>query len=179
MLKSIPAITAILAILVMVYGYWHVSAFGWLYISVRDVSDQKQKHQLIKDAKIMLLGSDGNVLAEGKSDSRHGVIYLNHPEVGFCIEEEARATFTKDDRQDWYDCYEKQAKWVVEWARKVKYIELEFDKCYLKRVPVLVSESKDDWWLWWVPHPHIGGKPSTYFNIDLSVDRATCKVETL
>ena len=179
MFKKIAAIAATLTILLMAYGFWRVSTYGWLYLSIQDVSGQEKKYQLIKDAKIMLLDSNGNVLAEGKSDSRHGVVYLYHSEAGFCVEEESRASFSKDDRQDWYNCYEKQAKWVVEWVRKVKYVDLEFDNCHLKRVPVSVSESKNDWWLWWVPHPHIGGKPSTYFNIDIFVDRVNCKVETL
>ena len=123
----------------------------------------------------MLMDSGGNVLAEGKSDSRHGVVYLSHPEVGFCVEEESRAFISKENRKKWYDCYEKQSKWLMGWVKSVKYMELAFDKCHLKKIPVSVSESKGDWWLWWVPHPHIGGKPSTYFNIGISVDGANCR----
>lgn len=117
------------------YGYWRVSTFGWLYLSLHDVSVQEGKYQLIKDAKIMLLDSDGNVLAKGKSDSRHGVTYLSHPEVGFCVEEESRAPFSEVVRQKLYDCYEKQAKWVVEWARNIKYVDLKCDICHWKKNP--------------------------------------------
>ncbi len=179
MLKKILALTAVLMIFIMGYGYWRVSNYGWLYLSLRDVSGQERKYQLIKNAKIILLDSDGNVLAEGKSDSRHGVVYMSHPEVGFCVEEESRVPFSKEDRQNWYDCYENQAKWVVEWVRSVKYMDIEFDKCLLKKIPVSVSESRNDWWLWWVPHPHIGGKPSTYFSINVQVDSANCEVKSL
>ena len=179
MFKKTLVLTALIIISIMGYGYWHVSAYGWLNLSLRDISGQERQYRLIKNAKIMFLGSEGNILAEGKSDNRIGVVYLSHPEVGFCVEEESRAPFSKDDRQNWYDCYEKQAKWVVQWIRDVKYIDLEFDTCQLKKIPVTVTESKNDWWLWWVPHPHIGGKPSTYFSINIQVDRENCKVETL
>lgn len=179
MIKKTITLAAILLCSIMGYGYWHVLNYGWLHISLRDISDQGREYKLIKNAEINLLDSDGNVLAEGKSDSRIGVVYLSHPEVGSCVEEESKAPFSMDDRQDWYACYEKQAKWIVEWARDVKYMDIKFDECFLKRVPVSVSESKDDWWLWWVPLPHIGGKPSTYFNMNVQIDSANCKVKSL
>ncbi len=179
MRNKLVALLILLFGLLLGYGYWHVSTYGWLYISLYDISGKNRKFTQIKDAKILLLNSDGDVLAEGKSDSRHGVVYLSHPEVGFCIEEESQAPFFKEDRQKWYDCYEKQSKWFVEWVRSVKYMDLEFNKCLLKKIPVSISESKDDWWLWWIPHPHIGGKPITYFNINIQVDGANCKVLNL
>jgi hypothetical protein len=174
MLGKILALIVLFFILIFGYGYWHVSSYGWLYISLYDMAEKDRKYEQIKKAKILLLDYNGNVLARGKSDSRNGVVYLSHPEVGFCVEEESKAPFSKKDRQNWYDCYEKQAKWCIDWARNVKYIDLAFDKCIMKRIPVTVSESKDDWWLWWVPHPHIGGKPSTYFSINIQVDSSNC-----
>jgi hypothetical protein len=175
MRRKILVLTAFLLVLIPGYGYWRASTYGWLYISLYDISNNDRKYTQIKDAKILFLNSQGNILAEGKSDSRHGVVYFSHPEVGFCVEEEARAPFSREDRQKWYDCYEKQSKWFIEWARSVYYMDLEFDNCRLKNIPVSVSESKDDWWLWWIPHPHIGGKPHTYFSINTQVDSTDCK----
>jgi len=174
MRNKILVLMTLLFILILGYGYWHVSTFGWLYISLYDISDTNRKYQLIRDAKIVILDSNGNMLAEGKSDSRHGVVYLSHPEVGYCVEEESLASFSKDNRQNWYDCHEKQSKWIVKWVRNIKYMDLEFDQCFLKKIPVSVSESKGDWWLWWIPHPHIGGKPFSYFSINIQVDGAKC-----
>lgn len=175
MRSKILLLITLLLILILSYGYWHVSTYGWLNISLYDISDKNRKYQQIRSAEILLLDSGGNVLAEGKSDSRHGVVHLSHPEVGFCVEAESQAPFSKDARQNWYDCYEKQSKWLIKWVRSVKYMDLEFDECFLKKIPVSVSESKNDWWLWWVPHPHIGGKPSTYFSINIQVDGINCK----
>ena len=177
MLKKIFALIALSVIVVLGYGYWRVSTYGWLHVSLRDVSGSERGYTLIKDAEITLHDFNGNVLAKGKSDNKHGVVYLAHPEVGFCVEEESRAPFSKDDRQSWYDCYEKQATWVVEWARNAQFMDIAFDQCDLQKIPVSVSEFKDDWWLWWVPHPRIGGQPSTYFSINVQVDSANCSVE--
>jgi hypothetical protein len=179
MFKKILFVITILICFIMGYGYWHVSTYGWLHISIRDTSGQEQKYKLIKNAEIVLRDLNGNVLAEGKSDNQIGVVYLFHPEFGSCVEVEKQAPFSKEARQEWYVCYEKKAKWIVKWARNVKFMNIKFDNCFLKKIPVSVSESKDDWWLWWIPLPHIGGKPSSYFNINVHVDGANCKVKPL
>jgi len=173
MMKKIISLFLTIIILLLAYGYWHVSTHGWLHLSIRDVSEKQ--YNLVKDVRIALRDSEGMLLAEGRSDSKYGVVYLNHPETGYCVEEEARAVFSSDARQAWYDCYEKQATWVVKWIRNVTSVDIEFDGCRLTRVPVSLAESKDDWWLWWVPLPHIGGKPSTYFSIDVPVNRLECQ----
>ena len=170
------AVTAVV-IAVLAYGFWHVSTYGWLSVSLWDVTGGG--YESIKDARLIFRDSGGSVLAEGRSDPVHGVVYLNHPEVGFCAEEESRAPYSKDDRERWYACYENQAKWIVGWAGKIKYVDLEFDGCSLKRIPVSVVESKESWWVWWVPLPHGGGKPITNFYINIRVDRANCAVKNL
>jgi len=144
--------------------------------SVRLISGEKRMYQLIRSAKIQFLDNDGVTLAEGKSDNRHGTVYVYHPEVGYCVEEESKTPYSSKDRHMWYDCYDKQSKWIINWIRNVKYVDVEFETCVLKKIPVSVSESKGDWWLWWVPHPHIGGKPSTYFRITIEIDKDKCTV---
>ncbi len=42
-------------------------------------------------------------------------------------------------------------------------------------MPVLLEEFKDDWWLWWIPLPHIGGSPYTYFKLTLWIDSGNCR----
>ena len=159
------------------YGYWLVSTYGWLYIDLRDVSPGlEQKYELIKNAKITLFDSDGRTLALGQSENDFGTIYLSHPEVGYCVEEEKNAPFSLESRQDWYDCYEKQSKWVVTWVRNVSHLSIQLGECFINQVPVSVKEYRDDWWLWWVPLPHIGGPTSTYFSINLDIDRINCRV---
>lgn len=168
---------AIIIIAVLVYGFWHVSTYGWLVVSLRDVA--AGKYEPVKNAELIFLDSDANKLAEGRSFSLYGVVYLNHPEVGFCVEEEGRGSYSGDDRENWYVCYEKQAQWIISWVKKAKYVDLAFDSCSLQRIPVSVVESKGDWWLWWVPLPHLAGKAVTNFYINIRVDRDKCAVEML
>ena len=42
------------------------------------------------------------------------------------------------------------------------------------RLPVTSHKSNGDWWLWWVPLPHIGGKPLTYYSLSIYVDGTNC-----
>ena len=177
MFKIITTAIAAVMIVVLTYGFWHVSTNGWLTVSIRDVAEQT--YESIKDAEIAFLDLDGNLLAEGESFGQYGVVYLKHPEIGFCVEKESRAPYSKDDREKWHTCYEKQVKWIIGWVGKVKYVDLKFDECRLKRIPVSVVESKESWWVWWVPLPHIGGKPITNFYLNIRVDRANCTVKNL
>ncbi len=171
--KTISLLAAVLILTVLAYGYWYASTYGWLQVSLRDVSGKIQNS--IKNAELTFYDSNNKALAEGRSDGNNGVVYLNHPEAGYCVEEESRKPYSKDDRQSWYDCYEKQAKWTAEWAGKVSNVDLKFGDCSLRHIPVKVSASKGDWWLWWVPLPHQGGKPTGYFYIDIRVDGPKCR----
>ena len=40
MLQKVFLIVSLLFICIVGYGYWHASTHGWLYISIRDNSDQ-------------------------------------------------------------------------------------------------------------------------------------------
>jgi hypothetical protein len=48
--------------------------------------------------------------------------------------------------------------WLVDWAGQVRFADGKFAQCDLKALPVSVHETRADWWLWWVPLPHIGGR---------------------
>ena len=166
-----------ICLLLLSYGYWHVSTHGWLYISLNRIVTEGRKYENIKNATVSLFDLKGRLLVNGRSDDKFGVVYLAHPEVGYCVEDVSKRSHTNETTQAWRDCYQKQSTWLFEWVRKVEYMDLEFKGCSLKKLPVTVSESKDDWWLWWVPHPHLGGKPITYFTISVYVDSEKC-VET-
>lgn len=166
-------ITALLAGLILGYGYWHVSSHGWLYVSLYDVS-QKDRYGSIKNAELVFRSSDGTVLAQGQTDDRYGVVHVSHSEEGYCTERAQNAPFSKEARQAWQECFEKQSAWLMDWIRDVRSVDLRFGDCRLDGIPVQVRESKGDWWLWWVPHPHIGGQPLASFNLSLKINGADC-----
>src|SRR5262249_50968384 len=41
----------------------------------------------------------------------------------------------------------------------------------IRRLPINVSKATDEWWLWWVPLRHVGGKPYTVFSVHIDFDR--------
>ena len=175
MMKTTIAVIGLTISIVLAYGFWHVSTHGWLDMQIRNIAEPN--YQTVKDAEITFLDASGNILAAGKSDHIYGVVYLKHPEIGYCVEEESAAPYSARDREQWRICYENQSKWIIDWAGKVKYIDLKFDACSLKQVPVSVRKSRGDWWLWWVPLPHMGGKPETSFHINVRIDLPGCKVK--
>jgi len=47
--------------------------------------------------------------------------------------------------------------------------------CFVRSLPVSVSENKDTWWLWWLPVRHIGGKSYTGFSFLITFKRDSCE----
>ena len=166
-------VLAIIAALVLGYGYYHTVTHGWMNVNLVDAS-QKQDTGNIRDAEIRLLDGDGKLLANAKSDHQYGVVRLIHPEAGDCSAEERKASSSPAGQDNWQKCFGTLSTWLVRWAGQVRFAEVKLANCDLKRVPVTVDESRDDWWLWWVPLRHIGGKPITYFSVSISVDGANC-----
>jgi hypothetical protein len=173
-MRTMIGIFVLIAALILGYGYWQVSSHGWLYVSLYDMS-RKDDYGRIKNARMVFVDSEGKVLAQGKSDDRYGVVHVAHPEEGYCTEREQNAPFSREARQAWQKCFDRQSTWLMDWVRDVRYVELKFGDCRLDRIPVQVGENKGDWWLWWVPHPHIGGRPIASFNLSLKVNGADCK----
>jgi hypothetical protein len=50
----------------------------------------------------------------------------------------------------------------------------DIGSCQLREVPVTVRMSNDEWWLWWVPLPHVGGLPRQYFELAVAIDSRAC-----
>jgi len=166
-------VIAIIIALILGYGYYHAVTHGWLYIDIRDASVKPYSGN-IRDAEIRLLDADGKFLADGKSDHQFGVVRLSHPDAGDCSAEEGSAASSQAAQNKWKTCFETLSTWLVRWAGRVRFVDVKFAGCDLKRSPVTVRKSRDDWWLWWVPLPHIGGKPFTYFSLSVNVDRSNC-----
>ncbi len=171
-------VLAILVALVLGYGYYHAVTHGWLYVNLVDAS-VKPYSDNIRDAEIRLLDGNGNVLANAKSDRQFGVVRLIHSQAGDCSAEERRASSSSSGRDQWRKCFDILSTWLIDWVRQVQFADVKFAGCEIKRVPINLNESREDWWLWWVPLRHIGGKPFTYFSLSISVDGANCSAAGL
>lgn len=156
-------VLGIIAALILGYGYYHAATHGWLYITLTDNS-VKPYGGNVRDAELRL-------------DHKFGVVRLIHPEAGDCSEAEQSASVSPEARDQWQKCFQTLSTWLVDWAGQIRSADIKFANCDLKAIPVTAHETRQDWWLWWVPLPHIGGKPLTYFSMSINIDGANCSAD--
>ena len=167
MLKRISAWPTVVILLVAGipgYGYWHAHSHGSLNISIYDATADNQ-HVPVQDAEINLYDENRVLLATGNSSQEHGIIMLVHPVHGSCAE-------LKNDA--WQACFRIQSVWLMEWIERVRSIDVHSGECRLQ-LPVEVSSYIEEWWLWWIPLPHVGGTPYSYYRIIVRIDPVTCR----
>jgi hypothetical protein len=157
------------------YGYWHNATHGSLYVSVMDVSD-RERATSVSDGEIALLDAGGSVLAKVAAPPQYGAFLISAPAPYACNDVERQAPFSTEAQGAWRRCFDGQSRWLMTWIRQVRQADVDVAGCRLQNVPVRLFEHDDTWWLWWVPLPHIGGKPYTSFSVHLRLDRARCTV---
>lgn len=167
-------IAAIAGICILGYGYWHSATHASFHIQLNFKDITKGDPAIIPEINIHFLDSEGRVLATGISDQQYNYVHLIHPEVGDCHAVEKSAAFSTAGRESWQTCFENLSTWIPTWADAVRQVNLKTQNCYLNNIPVTVSKYNADWYLWWVPHPHIGGKPYTYYSLTITVDEKNC-----
>ena len=177
MFKTLGLLFLLLATVVLSWGYWHMITHATLNLSLHDVSlkTDRQAYGQIVNADIVFMNADGAVLAAGKMREPYGVLSFTHPEIDDCSRYEREASSNADARQSWQRCFEAMSRWLTTWVRRVRYATVTKKDCRIEKLPVLLDEYPESWWIWWVPLPHIGGKPYIYFNLTLRVDGLHCR----
>jgi hypothetical protein len=122
------------------------------------------------DVTATLRDRSGVALAAAKSIEPAGYMLAVHPDpaIGTCEHRVAPA--------DHAACYEAYSAWSSEWAPRVHSADVTVGACQLRGVPVRASVSNNEWLLWWVPSPHIGGLPRRYFDFAIPVDSRACRI---
>lgn len=161
---------------ILIYGYWHVSSHGSLYISVMDLSDPKHARP-IPEAELWFLDSANHVLAQAKADNSSGVISISQP-ASYACQEFEHLPFSPKTTEQWRLCFKKQSRWLMTWIKQVKSAHLKSNTCWLPEIPISVSSHTDSWWFWWVPLRHIGGKPYSHFSITIMINHNHCRVDS-
>ncbi len=128
----------------------------------------------IRNAELRLLDSEGKLLASAKSDDKFGVVRLIHPEAGGCSAAEKNASSSPAARQQWAKLFSNLVAVVDRLGGKDSVSGREVCGLRYESVPATLRKSHGDWWLWWVPLPHVGGKPRTYFSLSINIDGANC-----
>ncbi len=166
-----------LTVVALGWGYWHASSHAALDVSFYDVSlkNDRQAYGRVLSADLVFTDATGAILANGRADKPLGIVSIYHPKIGDCSREEREASLNREAMVAWQQCFRTKSRWFVTWVRQVRYASVNLGNCRIDRVPVSIEESKEDWWLWWVPLPHIGGTPYTYFKLTLWIDSGNCR----
>lgn len=159
---------------VLGYGYWHSLTHASFHIQLKFMDGDKEIQKFLPEVEIEFLDAEGSILARGVNDKHYNYVHLIHPEVGDCQEAEQSAPFSGKGRNAWQTCFEQMSTWIATWAGQVRRVNVNSDRCIWRHLPVTASESNSDWYLWWVPHPHIGGNPYTYYSLYITVDDNKC-----
>lgn len=162
---AIGAVMLALVASIPLWGYWRTTRSGDLYVTVHDVAlaNDRQLSGWVTAGDLVFRDVAGRVLATGTADSR-----MTHPTLGDCRAEEERGGAA------WQTCFAGQSRWLMTWVRDARRAAVRLDSCTIENVPVAVEESRDQWWLWWVPHPHLDNSTRTHFRVRLWIDSANC-----
>ena len=166
-MRSFLTLALAIAAGVLGYGYWHAETHATFHMLLNEKTASGRFGQVL-NAQLALLDVNGNVLAQGKTDEKFGVVLVAHPAAGYCGPDLSREAY--------HECFEAQSTWLTTWAANLRYVDLAIGQCRLQRVPVQVSTFKDNVFLWWIPLPHVGGRPYTHYSTELEIDSKTCAV---
>jgi hypothetical protein len=163
------SIVALPVIAVVGWGYWRVSSYGYVYVSLNDValSTSFLASQPVRSADLVFKDAAGRVLANARAEDR--IVWLIHPRLGDCRGEAAKG------QAAWHACFEETSSWVMTWVRDIRDASVRVDTCVIDRVPVAREEYKGSWWLWWVPLPHMDNSARTNFTLRLEINSAACR----
>lgn len=168
-MKQLLISVIIISGIILGYGYWHSITHATTHI---DLKFDMEKRQLSK-AEVFFMDLNANVLARGVRDEKYNHVYLIHPEVGNC-NQLSKGPSNNETRKLWLECFEIRSIWIPTWIKKVRQVQVKHENCLSKKIPIIISEYNSEWLLWWVPLPHVGGIPYSYFRARIVIDERDC-----
>lgn len=167
-------IIAVVILSILTFGYWHSTTHSSFYVNLNVAEEADNKTSSRPETKVQFLDSRGSILANGVRDKQHNFVHLIHPTHGNCHEVEKTAAFSKEARTSWHECFEHQSAWIAKWIENVAKVNVKYGNCVIENSPITISQSRSDWYLWWIPHPHVGGKPYSNYSATIAVDVKAC-----
>ena len=166
---SLVAVAAFACLLA--WGYWHAATHASISLRVEDYGLQtdRQLFGTPHGVTLAFFGTGNELLASARSVEPAGYILAIHPDpsIGDCSK-------YQNSQQEYAACYEVHSAWASGWASRVRSATVTVGGCALGNLPVNVYSSNADWWLWWVPLPHVGGTPRRYFEHVVKVNTKSC-----
>jgi hypothetical protein len=157
------------------WGAWHARTHASVRVAVNDLG-QKTPGLLwasLKSGELVLHDRTGRALAHGRMTAPHGVVEFTDAAAGDCGRIGRQVPYDSAARAGWQHCFEGLSRWQSSWAGEVVAASVTTGTCHIAGVPV-AARHEAQWWLWWVPLPHVGGKPYTHYTFELFIDSTTC-----
>jgi hypothetical protein len=180
-LKLLLAAAAVAA-LVLGWGYWYSLHHASLHLRVDDygLKTQNQAYGIPNGVSLTFRDGSNAQLAVARSVDPLGYVLAIHPNaaIGNCEQRASQPATASGSHADHADCYSRYSAWSATWAPRVASADVTVGSCQLRGVPVTVVASNDEWLLWWVPLPHIGGLPRRFFEFSVAIDSRACAIVT-
>ena len=156
---------------ILAWGYWHSATHASMSLRVEDYGLQtdRQIYGTPHGVTLTFFGTANEQLASARSVEPAGYVLAIHPDpsIGDCSK-------YQNSQQEYADCYSQYSAWASSWAPRVRTAAVSSGGCTLHDLPVNGYSSNAEWWLWWVPLPHIGGVPRRYFEFVVKVNTKSC-----
>ena len=161
----------VLAAAVLGYGAWHAHTHASVWLQVKDHAGRtpQQLGSDATDAQLDLHDAAGKRVVEARLEPPLGLARYSGPQQAAV---DCPRTL---DRTAWGNCWARQSRWIAQWAPRVSSARVSIGRCVIDAVPVH-RRLYTDWWLWWVPLPHVGGTPTSHYTVHLHLDSARCAV---
>ena len=175
--KFLFAATGVIVI-ALAWGYWHSQTHASLSLRVDDygLKTETAAYGTPHAVTVRFLGPANEELAIARSVEPIGYILAIHPrnDIANCEHRGIRSPAGQASQSDYADCYAELSAWTSQWALLVRRAHVTVGTCEVRDLPVSIYSSNADWWLWWVPLPHVGGVPRRYFEFAVKIDSRAC-----
>ncbi len=164
-------IPAVLVATVLIVGRYGVSTNYDLSVSLSASGDAPGVTR-VSSADISLRDDAGREVAGLVTDGEYGAAYLLRPAGTVCLRVE-NGDLRGDYGRAWMSCVKNQRKWLARELPKVTRVVVTRAGCKAESVTTF-HVSDDMAYVWWIPLPHVGGRPVKYVSLWLELDESRC-----
>jgi hypothetical protein len=184
MLKRVGKLVLLLSVAALAWGYWQYSRHAWLNIQVIDENAEPAAANAYSNTyastppavafTIQLQSATGVYLADVNRVGDYGTYMARHPNanIGTCSHYNNGAVATKPNT--YQECFTLYSAWLATWVQQLARVQVTLPNCSLPPQALTVYQSAADWWLWWLPLPHMNGTLYADYSFTLSFNSTTC-----
>lgn len=147
------------------YGWWHARTHATFEVQILYRSAPGVVSRM-RNGQLTFLDEEGTVLSRATIDTRRGVVWLAHPELGQC-----GPTLERDA---YLDCIRSHSEWIPQWAQRVRRANIELENCSFGQVPVTLFTRRDNAVAWWMPLPRASNRPFTRHIATITANQRKC-----